>query len=268
MPEQGDVREPQQRDAREPQQRDAREPQQHRVRERDAREPQQRDAEQRDPDAADDAAAPATGYQVVLPPGWQRIPARRGSDEKIRQILDRAIGGLPPGAPREKVAAYRKEAEQRLRTLVAESRRKGALDVYLPVAPRGDVLVPASFVVSEGSLGAADPADPAAVVAYLASEGDGREPVTVDGAVGARIERTAGPEPSPDAGEYGSRRVDYILPVPGEQDRWLVIAFSTIGGGNPDDNVAKLLVELFDAIMSTFRWTRRAPAPTGTRRAP
>ncbi|MBO0773487.1 MAG: hypothetical protein J2P35_18685 [Actinobacteria bacterium] len=214
-----------------------------------------------DPAAAGQEAV-AAGYQIVLPPGWQRIPARRGTDAKIRQILDRAAGSLPPGVPSEKLTAYRKEAEQRLRTTVAQARRKGALDVYLPVSPRKGILVPASFVVSEGSLGAADPADPAATIAYLASTGEGYNPVTVDGAAGARIEHTAGPEASLDAGEYGSRRVDYILPVPGERDRWLVIAFSTFGGGDPDDDYARLLVELFDAMMATFRWTRREPATT------
>jgi hypothetical protein len=214
------------------------------------------------------AAQATAGYQIVLPPGWQRIPARRGTDEKIRQILDRVTSGVPAGVPSEKVTAYRREAEQRLRTTVAQARRKGALDVFLPVAPRkGGVHVPASFVVSEGSIGAADPADPAAVVAYLASTGDGYQPVTVDGVAGARVEHAAGPEASIDDGGYGSRRVDYIVPVPGEQDRWLVIAFSTLGGGNPDDDVSHLLVELFDAMMSTFRWTRREPAAAGVRRA-
>jgi hypothetical protein len=36
----------------------------------------------------------------------------------------------------------------------------------------------------------------------------------------------------------------------------VVVAFSTLGGGDPDDQYAKILVELFDAIMSTFRWCR------------
>ncbi|MBO0817327.1 MAG: hypothetical protein J2P30_19545, partial [Actinobacteria bacterium] len=48
-----------------------------------------------DPAAAGQEAV-AAGYQIVLPPGWQRIPARRGTDAKIRQILDRAAGSLPP----------------------------------------------------------------------------------------------------------------------------------------------------------------------------
>jgi hypothetical protein len=52
-----------------------------------------------------------------------------------------------------------------------------------------------------------------------------------------------------------SRRVDYVLPVPGIPGDWLVIAFSTLGDGRPEGQFTRLLVELFDAIVSTFRWT-------------
>jgi hypothetical protein len=31
--------------------------------------------------------------------------------------------------------------------------------------------------------------------------------------------------------------------------------FSTLGSGDPDGEYAKILVELFDAMMSTFRWS-------------
>jgi hypothetical protein len=48
--------------------------------------------------------------------------------------------------------------------------------------------------------------------------------------------------------------VDYVLAAPGNPGRWLAIVFSTLGAGNPDDQIAVLLTGLFDAIMSTFRW--------------
>ena len=51
-----------------------------------------------------------------------------------------------------------------------------------------------------------------------------------------------------------SRHVDYVIPVPGRPGRWLVIAFSTLGGGDPGDEIARRLTELFDAIVSTFGW--------------
>ena len=77
--------------------------------------------------------------------------------------------------------------------------------------------------------------------------------MTVDGVTGARSERSAGPDP--DQGiEYGSRRVDYMVPMPGADGRWLLLAFSTLGAGDPGDQVARMLVQLFDAMMSTFRW--------------
>jgi hypothetical protein len=40
--------------------------------------------------------------------------------------------------------------------------------------------------------------------------------------------------------------------MPGD---WLIIAFSTLGDGRPEGPFTRLLVELFDAIVSTFRWT-------------
>jgi hypothetical protein len=49
--------------------------------------------------------------------------------------------------------------------------------------------------------------------------------------------------------------VDYVLAVPGDADRYLTIAFSTIGGGDPDDAYAIALVDLFDAMMLTWRWS-------------
>ena len=37
--------------------------------------------------------------------------------------------------------------------------------------------------------------------------------------------------------------------------RWMVITFSTLGDGDPSGEYAATLAGLFDAIMSTLRWT-------------
>lgn len=55
---------------------------------------------------------------------------------------------------------------------------------------------------------------------------------------------------SPSAGV----RVDYHWPLPSEPLKWALASFTTIGAGEPDDDVAELLVELFDAIMLTWGW--------------
>ncbi|HXP58026.1 MAG TPA: hypothetical protein VN847_23895, partial [Streptosporangiaceae bacterium] len=155
--------------------------------------------------------------------------------------------------PRDQLAPYRAEIEGRLRRAAAQARKNGAIDLYLPVQLRDGLPVPASFVVSEGSIPTAGIDEPEQIVGYLVTEGADSAAVTVDGVTGARSEQTAGPDPDQGV-EYGSRRVDYAVPVPGDAGRWLLFVFSTLGAGDPDDQVARMLVQLFDAMMSTFRW--------------
>jgi len=194
----------------------------------------------------------ARGYSIVIPPEWRKIPVRHGADKAITEIVAEVFRSLPRDAPPDRVGPYRKQLHTQLTGMVREAREKGGLDLYLPVLPMHGAPVGASFIVSELSLGTADPA---MVVAHLVAEDDAVLPVTVDEAVGLRIERAAGPAPG-EGIEAGSRRVDYVLKVPGDPERWLVIAFSTLGGGDPDDDIARLLTGLFDAMMSTFRWQR------------
>ena len=218
-----------------------------------------RDAERPVPDAAQSGVP--IGYTLVLPPAWRRIPVRHGTGKAIKKILDDAFGRLPKQARTEMVMPWRQEIEQRLASAAKQARRSGGLDLYLPVTTMHGSIIPASFIVSEGSLTSAEQVDPAEIIAYMCAGSDAYRPVAIDDAIGIRFEHTARPDPP--RVEHGSRRVDYTLSVPGEPDRWLVVAFSTLGGGDPADQYAKLLVELFDAIMSTFRWRQRqetAPA--------
>lgn len=198
------------------------------------------------------------GYTLVLPPGWVRIPVRRGTDAAVRAVVEEALKQVPKSVPRDRLAPYRAELEGRLREMARQARDRGGVDLYLPVATRSLVPVSASFVVSEGKMntpgGSAEQ-----MVAYLAAQDDGdRRVVTVDGGAAVRAERVAGPESAVEL-TAGSRRVEYMVPVPHEQDRWVFVVFSTLGAGDPDDDIACALAELFDAIMSTFRW-RREPA--------
>lgn len=198
----------------------------------------------------------AGGYTVVIPPGWCRIPLRQGTNAAIKKILDRSFRHLP----RDRVAPYRMEIERRLKILVAQSRSNAGLDLYFPVDPAQDGPVPASFLVSEARY--SPPAedgedggeiDPAQVLAYLASESAGARIVEADGAPGLRTEQIVRPGPEAEF-QYATRRVEYTLAVPGNPGRWLVAAFSTPGSADPDGQLARLLTELFDAIMLTFRW--------------
>ncbi|MDR0344281.1 MAG: hypothetical protein LBI49_14455 [Nocardiopsaceae bacterium] len=202
----------------------------------------------------------AVGYRVVLPPGWSQIPVRSGTREAIKRIVDKTFAQPPDGVSRDQLTPYRIELERRLSAAAAQARRNGGVHLYLPVTLRHGAPIAASFVVSEGSLGSLEDISPDMVVSALAAEeaaagGDGDGTVTVDGVRSLRREHTAPQDPGQEEIGSGSRRVDYVIPVPGQQDRWLLIAFSTLGGGDPDDQFARILVDLFDAIMSTFQWS-------------
>ena len=156
--------------------------------------------------------------------------------------------------------------------MAMQARSAGGVDLYLPIEDSHGVTITASFVVSQVTLPAPpapDPATPdpqaelldaeqvdtAQFVSYLTSADGDITPVVVADATAARKESVAAADPARQI-PYGSRRVDYMLPVPGQSRGMLLVAFSTIGDGDPEGQFAKLLVELFDAIMTTFRWAK------------
>jgi hypothetical protein len=203
------------------------------------------------------------GYTLVLPPGWERIPVRSGTSQVIRRILDDKLRALPVKVSRDVIVPYRVMIEGHLRKIAAEARKQGGLDLYLPVDFRNGSLIAASFVISEGALAGGDrqPA-PAALMTAL-TEDDDSGPRTVGGSHAVRREHLVAADPASGT-EYGSRRVDYVIPIPGNGSRWLIAAFSAVINEKAPYWFAELLVELFDAIMSTFRWTTTDSSETLT----
>ncbi|MFD6432714.1 hypothetical protein [Streptomyces venezuelae] len=210
---------------------------------------------------------PPTGYRILLPSEWAQVPLRHGTEDAVRRILDEAYARIPADAPRDKIGPYKRELERRFRASVAEAQRGKGLDLYLPVKPMGDFNVGASILVSESLVPRRpgqprEAAEPTEVAVQLLSR-DGRDDVTdadlssgeIDGALAVRREHVADAAPGKGA-ELASRRVEYILSVPADPDRWFVAAFSTVGGGDPRDELAEALVEWFDAVMANFRWSR------------
>lgn len=218
------------------------------------------------PEPADDSAVelPPTGYRMLLPAEWAQVPLRHGTEDAVRRILDEAYARIPADAPQDRIGPYKREMERRFRASVAEAQKGKGLDLYLPVKPMGDFNLGASILVSESLLprraGAQEPpAEPSEVAVQLLAR-DGVEDADlssgdIDGALAVRREHVAEAAPAKGA-ELGSRRVEYILSVPGDPNRWFVAAFSTVGGGDPRDELAEALVEWFDAVMANFRWSR------------
>ena len=191
------------------------------------------------------------GYRLLVPREWQKIPVQRGTDRAIAGVLDQAFARFG----RDQVAQYRRELEQRLKSAIAKARDNGGVDVYLPVGNRERNL-PATFMVSFAEFGSVTAPDAALVLDEVLTSSPNGAPVVLDGARGLRAERVYDPDPERGV-DQASRRVEYIVPVPGSADSWLVSSFSTFGDGNPEDDTAMLLCSLFDAIMSTFRWKYR-----------
>ncbi|MFJ4786753.1 hypothetical protein [Streptomyces sp. NPDC088794] len=215
------------------------------------------------------ASPPLSGYHV-LPEDWVQIPLRqRHPEASVRSVVTSAFARPPAGVPRDKLAPLRLELERRLLAAVAEARKADALELYLPMKLAVEVNLGASFTVSLARLPVRSPAGggatstsvPAEIAVQLLA---GESPTDtsdvdlssgeVDGALAVRRERVVSADPARGA-ELASRRVEYLVAVPADPGQWLVVAFSTIGAGNPQDELSQALVEWFDALMTTFRWS-------------
>jgi hypothetical protein len=175
--------------------------------------------------------------------------------------VDEVLQRVSTGVSRDSLTPYRIELERRLSEMAKQARSAGGIDLYLPIEYTHGVTITASFVVSQvtlpdppADLPDAEQVNTAQFVAYLVAGDSDAAAVEIAGIGAARKESVAAANPAQQM-PYGSRRVDYMIPVPGHPRGMLVVAFSTIGDGDPEGEFAKLLVELFDAIMTTFRWT-------------
>ena len=202
---------------------------------------------------------PPRSYSLVLPPGWAKLPVRDGAAEAVSALVDRISEGLP----RDKAAPYRGELRKMLDAQVLAARENGGLDLYLPVDPAHGRPLAASFLVSHvpPDDGAAPDGGEVSVLAeLLAEEGAAAEPAEVGGVSAVRMQRVSPPEPDAKL-DRPSRHVDYVIPVPASAG-WLVIAFSTPVLADEDAPLSDdgsmrfddLLVELFDAVVSTLQW--------------
>lgn len=224
--------------------------------------------------------APISSFLMVVPPGWARLPAREEDRQvlaaTVREVIARA---LPDSLPRDRAEPLRQEMQKRLMSTVVEAGDNGATAVYLPVQPVDGFTPPVSIIESEVD----DESDqaPEEVIAELLADAlpdrhDQQDPGLrqVDGGIAARTEtqlRRAVPDEV--AGELPAvddRQVVYTIPVPHRPGRWVVMSFSAIsaladqdatGPGvetrdiGTDERITDALVMLFDAMMTTFRWT-------------
>ena len=202
-----------------------------------------------------DTTAPQASFLIALPPGWVRLPARVGDEAELAALIEVIVAeALPASLPRDRAEPWRGEMRKVFTGIVAEARDAGASAVYLPVRPVNGVNIPASFVESEIDDGGVD--DVGSVLAgILAGSEDGTLQV-IDGAHAARTDSsTVRVEPRDGWPEMTTRQIVYTVEVPHREGRWVVLSFSAASGDSPSGALSDALVELFDALMLTFRWS-------------
>jgi hypothetical protein len=204
-------------------------------------------------------------YELILPPGWVRIPLREGMKEALEKVLFSHMGPVPEGIPRDDAMRFRLDMRRQLEKQARAARRNGGLDLYVPVLPRGGIFLMASFIVAEMPVGQDHAVPPQAVIAQLVDEGvrgGTASMVEVAGAPALRRAYRSTPDEKPSSASDAlhqaalpTRRIDYVIPVAGDPGRWISINFSTPGDGNIDSEFTDVLVELFDAVVGTFKWS-------------
>ncbi|CAM5251353.1 hypothetical protein SALBM135S_09091 [Streptomyces alboniger] len=197
----------------------------------------------------------AFGYTLVIPPGWTRIPLREGTREAVKQIVDEAAEKLSDDLPKDKVTDARMELYRRLNASVKEAQRRDGVDLYLPVEPMYGYLIAASIIVAKLDTALREGVGGQDVLTQLLTASEDSEPAEVGGSPAVRKERTMPADPAKGA-DAPSKHVDYLVQVPstGADAGWVVASFSTLGNGDPESDFTEILVELFDAVMTTFRW--------------
>ncbi|MFD7306633.1 hypothetical protein [Promicromonospora sp. NPDC059942] len=222
-------------------------------------------------------AGPTDTWAFLLPPGWARFPLGEGRgkerdaavDEVVARALpeDRALGGGPQDTG---VAAHRELLRAALRVALAGTSTSTSTGtgadtgadtdtstgaVYLPTAPIAGIAVPASITETElfGEVGRS-PAELAERV--LGRTHDTCEVVDLDGRPGARVVRT-GHDVHREGGRpaRSTREVTYVVSRDEAAGDWLVLSFGTSWSSRDTERLAETLVEFFDAVMATFRWT-------------
>jgi hypothetical protein len=199
-----------------------------------------------------------SAYAIVGIPGWEQL--HLGLEDRAdvaRRIDELAHRTVPEDVPRDRAAPFRGEVRRHLLRLVEQGREAGAAVICLPTSLMGGIAVPASYTVSEWTDPQPVQAEVSDVVAALVDRSDfAARPAEVDGQPALREEGVEYPDDDGDElVTRPSRRVTYTIADPVTAGTWIVFAFSTLGDGDPDGDLAAVLVELFDAHIGTLRWS-------------
>lgn len=182
-------------------------------------------------------------FRILLPPGWVRISIRDDSQATVVALAESRARTAPP---RER-ARVRSALVTVLGRAVSQAREAGGIDVLVSVDSVEGVPVPASRVVSHVEPDGGD--DLAEVAEQL--DGPAAEVSVVDIAAGRAVRRQSTRWAEQDGVSVVLSELAFWVPVPGRTGR-LVLTFAT-----PSAELAPVLLQLFDAMGASLRWTTR-----------
>ncbi|WP_432508775.1 hypothetical protein [Kineococcus auxinigenes] len=193
------------------------------------------------------AAPPRLGYRLTVPAAWDRVdltsPHR---DRVVRDLVARQFAGL------DDQPVARRRATALLLEQVSRAHDLGGLEAHLSVRPVGGVVVPASLLVH------ALPGRPGPRELHERLSGSGDVTVSrLPAGDAVRRRRTTGAGQGADDAARCCL-LEHFVPVPaapGLPPAVLVLAGTTVPGP-----LEEPLVELFDVIARSLRWTGEAAA--------
>lgn len=197
-----------------------------------------------------------TAYRLALPHPWRQVPLDQRMPAAVDEIVATAVGRIPGDVPPDQVAQARIKLQGLLTHQLRSAQDQGGVDYYLPTDLMHGVQVNSSFVVSAiiPDASAPDGMTGRVLTALIAST-EGATPVDVGDTVWVRTASVVETRPDELVTDTArARKVEYMTAVPGDERRWMIVSFTTFGDGDPEGELADLMVELFDAIMSTWRW--------------
>lgn len=207
-------------------------------------------------DAPGVGAEPQASFLMILPPGWVRLPVRDEHADELQVLIEGIVAeALPSSLPRDSTEPWRGELRKRFRGVVREAQQAGATAVYFPTQAVNGLVVPASLIESEIEDDGLESAD--VFLESLMQDADSSATQeTVDGAPAVRtVSARTRLQVDGDWPEVTNRQVVYTIRVPHREGRWIVMSFSAVSSDSVSALLSDALVLLFDALMTTFRWT-------------
>ncbi|POX57147.1 hypothetical protein C3489_02225 [Streptomyces sp. Ru71] len=185
--------------------------------------------------------APPEDYSLIVPDGWFRIPLEPDQwKSSIRAFTDRVFDG------RDDAVVLKRELSRSLRERAEAGYRNGGVELYVSTASVGPVPLAASLLVSVVPPGEE-------IGSAVTGKRRAQEVSTVQlpfAGTATRRRRRVIPEAEEASGnQLPVTTVDYAVRVP-LTSASLLLTFST-----PLDPFADAMVDLFEAIAKSLRWT-------------